>query len=253
MHGACWRRRMLVCACNAAAREQRCRCSCKLSIARRGSNTGISTALLFVPHHAVACSHWLGCWALAATLVPGAWVLARGVDVRRHSQPRSWRPNAPAWTEGVGFAAHGSTAGVSPSASVSSSGGGGGGRARRASSYTGGPRPRGAGIAPAVPLDPDAWRAHVGSAAVAAAWERLSGAVVQEFVYDAFYAYVSPDRDFPAAVRGLLNAAFGEAARRARSPRIDWGKVLVGCVLLPGQGAVVGCLTGARAVMAFQG
>ncbi len=67
----------------------------------------------------------------------------------------------------------------------------------------------------------------MGSPEVAAAWERLSAAVVQEFVYDSWWAYISPDREFPAEVRRLLRRAFGDVARRARDPRVDWGGVLI--------------------------
>jgi len=74
----------------------------------------------------------------------------------------------------------------------------------------------------------------VGSSVVAAAWERFSGAIIQEFIYDSWWSYLSPpDREFPAEVRWLLHHAFGEVARRARSPRVDWGSVLVRWVLDP--------------------
>jgi hypothetical protein len=89
-----------------------------------------------------------------------------------------------------------------------------------------------------------AWRAAVGSAPVAAAWERLCGAVVQEFVYDSWYAAVTPDTEFPAEVRRLLNAAFGEVARRARSQRVDWGAVLVRWAARGAQGSTTAAVGG---------
>jgi len=80
------------------------------------------------------------------------------------------------------------------------------------------------------PLAADAadarWREAVGSPQVVAAWEVLSGAVVQEFIYDSWWSSLSPDVDFPAAVRGALNAAFGEVARAARG--LDVRRLLLG-------------------------
>ena len=66
----------------------------------------------------------------------------------------------------------------------------------------------------------------MGSPEVVAAWEVLSGAVVQEFIYDSWWSSLSPDVDFPAAVRGALNAAFGEVARAARG--LDVRRLLLG-------------------------
>lgn len=57
------------------------------------------------------------------------------------------------------------------------------------------------------------------------AWEKLCGAIVQVWVYDTWWALLSPDRDFPAEVRGLLHEAFGRLAVRAR--RLDVAGVLV--------------------------
>ncbi len=37
-----------------------------------------------------------------------------------------------------------------------------------------------------------------------------------QFVYDAWYAYLTPDREFPADIRRALNCAFGELAARSR-------------------------------------
>jgi hypothetical protein len=63
------------------------------------------------------------------------------------------------------------------------------------------------------------WRAYVRSAVVERAWETLCGSIIQEFVYDAWYASLSPDREFPAEVRRALDHAFGQLAGRAR--RVD--------------------------------
>jgi hypothetical protein len=169
-------------------------------------------------------------------VVVGARLAADGVDVRRRA---GWLPAGRGWGRSPRASAGDDASGCSDGGDGGSSGGAAGRAAaaplpaRRGAPAAAAPAPaprRGPPRAPPCPPAPDAWRAAVGSAAVAAAWERLSGAVVQEFVYDSFYSYLTPDREFPAAVRGLLNAAFGEAARRARSPRLDWGKVLVGWV-----------------------
>lgn len=75
--------------------------------------------------------------------------------------------------------------------------------------------------------NPNAWREAVGSPEIADAWERLAAAVVQEFVYDSFWSYVSPDTELPSEVRRLLHSVFGAAAARARAARVDWGALLL--------------------------
>ena len=41
-------------------------------------------------------------------------------------------------------------------------------------------------------------------------------AACAQFVYDVWYGQLTPDHDFPAEVRSVLNHAFGELAARAR-------------------------------------
>ena len=47
-----------------------------------------------------------------------------------------------------------------------------------------------------------------------------------QFVYDAWYAWVTPDVEFPADIRRALNSAFGNLAARAR--HVDL-KAVLGC------------------------
>jgi len=68
------------------------------------------------------------------------------------------------------------------------------------------------------------WREQVGSEAVCAAWENLAGAIVQEFVYESWYSHLTPDTQFPAEIRALLNSAFGRLSQRAN--RVDIRKVV---------------------------
>lgn len=108
-------------------------------------------------------------------------------------------------------------------------------------------------------LQQHAWREMVGSPEVAAAWEKLCGSIVQEvsadaptawqlpsasacngapadttasllrqFLYDAWWCHVSPDREFPAEARMHLNHMFAQLCRRAR--HVDWPSLLVRCV-----------------------
>jgi hypothetical protein len=46
-----------------------------------------------------------------------------------------------------------------------------------------------------------------------------------QFIYDTWYAHISPDVEFPAEIRRLLNHAFGQLARRAR--RLDLRAAMV--------------------------
>ena len=62
----------------------------------------------------------------------------------------------------------------------------------------------------------DNWRDSVSSKVVETAWETLCGSIVQEFIYDMWYSSLSPDREFPAEVRRILNKGFGRLAARAR-------------------------------------
>ena len=61
------------------------------------------------------------------------------------------------------------------------------------------------------------WRENVRSTVVEHAWETLCGSIVQEFIYDTWYHYLSPDKEFPAEIRRILNHAFGQLAVRART------------------------------------
>ncbi|KAJ9515889.1 hypothetical protein QJQ45_016931 [Haematococcus lacustris] len=81
---------------------------------------------------------------------------------------------------------------------------------------------------------PDAWRARVGSPLVEFAWDKLCGSIVQQWVYDTWWAGLTPDTEFPAAVRLALNNAFGAVCMRAR--RLDLGSLLVRSVPGAGQG-----------------
>lgn len=46
-----------------------------------------------------------------------------------------------------------------------------------------------------------------------------------QWVYDAWYRHMTPDREFPAEVRLLLSHMFGELAGRARA--VDWRQLLL--------------------------
>eukprot|EP00889_Picochlorum_renovo_P007756 jgi/Picre1/34786/NNA_002252.t1 len=53
----------------------------------------------------------------------------------------------------------------------------------------------------------DAWRKDVNSDVVSEAWFSFAGHIVQEFIYDTWYSHLTPDKEFPAEVRALLNGA----------------------------------------------
>lgn len=46
-----------------------------------------------------------------------------------------------------------------------------------------------------------------------------------QWVYDAWFSLLTPDREFPAAIRRLINEIFAEVAQRAK--RIDLRNVLI--------------------------
>lgn len=48
---------------------------------------------------------------------------------------------------------------------------------------------------------------------------------VSQFVYDAWWSMLTPDKEFPKEVRRILNTAFGELAGRARE--IDMKEMLL--------------------------
>ncbi|KAK9807024.1 hypothetical protein WJX72_010915 [[Myrmecia] bisecta] len=70
------------------------------------------------------------------------------------------------------------------------------------------------------------WREQVSAPVVEHAWETLCGSILQEFVYDMWYAVLTPDREFPKEIRRILNSAFGEMAARGR--KVDLRRMLVG-------------------------
>jgi len=65
-------------------------------------------------------------------------------------------------------------------------------------------------------VDKDAWKADVGAPAVEKAWAIFGGSIVQEFIYDTWYSSLTPDKEFPASIRAMLNANFGRLAKRAK-------------------------------------
>lgn len=69
-------------------------------------------------------------------------------------------------------------------------------------------------------VDRDAWKSHVGSPQVEKAWALFAGHIVQEFIYDTWYSSLTPDTEFPASIRALLNAEFGRLAKRAKKVNI---------------------------------
>jgi hypothetical protein len=52
-----------------------------------------------------------------------------------------------------------------------------------------------------------------------------SSPLLPQWVYDAWYRHMTPDREFPAEVRLLLSHMFGELAERARA--VDWRQLLL--------------------------
>ena len=65
-------------------------------------------------------------------------------------------------------------------------------------------------------IDKDAWKEDVGAPQVEKAWALFSGHIVQEFIYDSWYSSLTPDTEFPASIRALLNAEFGRLSKRAK-------------------------------------
>lgn len=55
---------------------------------------------------------------------------------------------------------------------------------------------------------------------------------MMQFIYDIWYAHITPDRDFPREIRHILNWGFGELAARARRLDVaDLRKMLLRSVL----------------------
>ena len=63
----------------------------------------------------------------------------------------------------------------------------------------------------------DGWRNLVRAPKVEESWETLASCIIQEFVYDMWYVFITGDVEFPAVVRTILNGAFGELALRGRA------------------------------------
>lgn len=66
------------------------------------------------------------------------------------------------------------------------------------------------------PPDRDAWKKLVNAPIVECAWESFCGSIIQEWIYDSWFSMLSPDREFPAEIRRLMNEAFAEIAQRAK-------------------------------------
>eukprot|EP01025_Chloroclados_australasicus_P048611 TRINITY_DN5514_c0_g1_i1.p1 TRINITY_DN5514_c0_g1~~TRINITY_DN5514_c0_g1_i1.p1 ORF type:complete len:947 (-),score=87.85 TRINITY_DN5514_c0_g1_i1:589-3429(-) len=73
------------------------------------------------------------------------------------------------------------------------------------------------------------WRQRAGSELVCVAWEALVGSILQEWVYDTWYGVLTPDKEFPAAIRQLLNDLFGQLCERVK--RIDIKELLISDLL----------------------
>ena len=61
------------------------------------------------------------------------------------------------------------------------------------------------------------WRSLVRAPKVEESWETFASCIIQEFVYDMWYVFITNDVEFPAVVRVILNGAFGELALRGRA------------------------------------
>ncbi|QDZ18518.1 Phox-associated sorting nexin [Chloropicon primus] len=61
------------------------------------------------------------------------------------------------------------------------------------------------------------WRSLVRAPKVEESWEVFASCIVQEFIYDLWYVFITNDVEFPAVVRVILNGAFGELALRGRA------------------------------------
>ncbi|KAF6266509.1 PXA domain-containing protein [Scenedesmus sp. NREL 46B-D3] len=143
------------------------------------------------------CSSTAARWVVAVTVVLGLRLLAEQLDARRHL---TWPPRLIISSQAAAVATNEQSrdSSAKQQATLSHS------RLCR---------------------DGDAWRNLVGSEVVATAWDKLCNSIIQEFIYDAWFSRLSPDREFPAEVRWQLNHAFGQASRRAK--RLDWTSLLI--------------------------
>jgi len=78
----------------------------------------------------------------------------------------------------------------------------------------------------------DAWKKDVNSEVVSEAWFSFAGHIVQEFIYDTWYSHLTPDKEFPAEVRALLNSAFGRLAKRGKALNVhklcnEWVEMVI--------------------------
>lgn len=60
------------------------------------------------------------------------------------------------------------------------------------------------------------WRRKVDSPAVEAAFESFIDNVLRDFVMDLWYSSITPDREAPELIRGLILHALGEVSGRAK-------------------------------------
>ena len=60
------------------------------------------------------------------------------------------------------------------------------------------------------------WRRKVGSPSVEAVFESFIDNVLRDFVMDLWYSEITPDREAPELIRGLILHALGEVSGRAK-------------------------------------
>ncbi|KAH9311250.1 hypothetical protein KI387_026285, partial [Taxus chinensis] len=60
------------------------------------------------------------------------------------------------------------------------------------------------------------WKRTIDSPVVAAAVDKFTQKIVQEFITDLWYSSVTPDREFPDQIRLLINDVLGEVAQRLK-------------------------------------
>lgn len=60
------------------------------------------------------------------------------------------------------------------------------------------------------------WRRKVGSPSVEAAFESFIDNILRDFVLDLFYSDITPDREGPELIRGLILHALGEVSGRVK-------------------------------------
>ena len=60
------------------------------------------------------------------------------------------------------------------------------------------------------------WRRKVGSPSVVAAFESFTDNILRDFVVDLWYSDITPDREAPELIRGLILHALGELSGRVK-------------------------------------